>query len=233
MARLPRISPVDVPVHIIQRGNNRQICFAAEEDYAAYVGWLTEYAKKYKVDVHAWVLMTNHVHLLCTPRREGSLSPMMQSLGRRYVRYFNHEYQRSGTLWEGRYKSCLVQKELYLLEVYRYIELNPVRADMIAGPGDYRWSSYQVNGLGRKSGLCVRHPVYLALGGNAAERRKNYRALFERHVEDESLAEIRASANKGLALGNDRFKDEIEALTGRRVKAKKRGRPVGWRKDES
>ena len=93
MARLPRISPVDVPVHIIQRGNNRQACFAAEEDYVAYVGWLTEYAKKYKADVHAWVLMTNHVHLLCTLRWEGSLSPMMQSLGRRYVRYFNHEYQ--------------------------------------------------------------------------------------------------------------------------------------------
>lgn len=232
MARLPRITPIDVPVHIIQRGNNRQVCFAAEEDYATYVNWLTEYAKKYQVDVHAWVLMTNHVHLLCTPRRGGALSSMMQSLGRRYVRYFNHQYQRSGTLWEGRYKSCLVQKELYLLEVYRYIELNPVRADLIADPGDYRWSSYQINGLGRKSGLCVPHPAYLALGGDTLERRKTYRALFEQHVQGELLAEIRANSNKGLALGNDRFKDEIEALTGIRVKAKKRGRPLGWRKEE-
>jgi len=105
MARLPRIAPADVPIHIIQRGNNRQVCFAAGEDYGAYIVWLTEYAKKYMVEVHAWVMMSNHVHLLCTPRREGSVSLMMQSLGRRYVRYFNHQYQRSGTLWEGRYKS--------------------------------------------------------------------------------------------------------------------------------
>jgi putative transposase len=231
MARLPRISPVDVPVHIIQRGNNRQVCFAAEEDYGAYIGWLTEYAKKYMVDIHAWVLMSNHVHLLCTPLREGSLSLMMQSLGRRYVRYFNHEYQRSGTLWEGRYKSCLIQEEFYLLEVYRYIELNPVRAEMVAAPGDYRWSSYQVNALGHRSDLCTPHSVYLALEGDAAERRNNYRALFERHVEDELLNEIRATMNKGLVLGTDRFKEEIETLTGRRVKAKKRGRPLGWRKE--
>lgn len=232
MARLPRISPVDVPVHIIQRGNNRQACFAAEEDYGAYVGWLTEYAKKYMVDVHAWVLMSNHVHLLCTPRRGGSPSLLMQSLGRRYVRYFNHEYQRSGTLWEGRYKSCLIQEDLYLLEVYKYIELNPVRAEMVADPGDYRWSSYQVNGLGRESGLCTPHHVYLALGMNPVERREAYRALFEQHVAGELLEEIRANMNKGLALGNDRFKEAIEMLTGRRVKAKKRGRPVGWRKGE-
>jgi putative transposase len=230
MARLPRISPVDVPVHIIQRGNNRQVCFAAEEDYGTYIGWLSEYAKKHMVDVHAWVMMSNHVHLLCTPRRGGALSLMMQSLGRRYVRYFNHEYQRSGTLWEGRYKSCLIQEELYLLEVYRYIELNPVRAEMVVAPGDYRWSSYQVNALGCRSGLCTPHSVYLALGVDAGERRKNYRALFERHVEGELLTEIRANTNKGLVLGNDRFKEEIETLTGRRVKAKKRGRPVGWRK---
>jgi putative transposase len=231
MARLPRISPVDVPVHIIQRGNNRQACFAADEDYGAYIAWLTECAKKYLVDVHAWVMMSNHVHLLCTPRQGGSLSLLMQSLGRRYVRYFNHEYQRSGTLWEGRYKSCLIQGELYLLEVYRYIELNPVRAEMVAAPGDYRWSSYQVNALGCRSDLCTPHSVYLALGANDAERRGNYCALFERHVEGELLNEIRANMNKGLALGNDRFKEEIEMLTGRRLKAKKRGRPVGWRKE--
>ena len=145
--------------------------------------------------------------------------------GRRYVRYFNHEYQRSGTLWEGRYKSCLVQEEGYLLEVYRYIEFNPVRAGMVADPGDYRWSSYQVNALGHRSGLCTPHPAFLALGVNAEERRKNYRALFERHVEGELLAKIRENTNKGLALATHRFKEEIEALTGRRVKAKKRGRP--------
>jgi len=232
MARLPRIAPVNVPIHIIQRGNNRQLCFAAGEDYGAYIVWLAEYARKYMVEVHAWVMMSNHVHLLCTPRREGSLSLMMQSLGRRYVRYFNHQYQRSGTLWEGRYKSCLIQEERYLLEVYRYIELNPVRAGMVADPGDYRWSSYQVNALGHRSDVCTPHSAVLALGVNAVERRKNYRTLFAQHVEGELLTNIRETANKGLALGNDRFKEEIEALTGRRVKANKRGRPVGWRKEK-
>lgn len=231
MARPPRIAPVDVPVHIIQRGNNRQICFAAEEDYRAYLAWLTECARKHMVDIHAWVMMSNHVHILCTPRREGALGLMMQALGRLYVRYFNHAYQRSGTLWEGRYKSCLIQEEHYLLEVYRYIELNPVRADMVAEPGDYRWSSYHVNALGRSSDLCTPHPLYLALGVNIAECRKQYRSLFKQHIEGEALEEIRANTNKGLALGNDRFKEEIERLTGRRVKAKKRGRPVGWRKE--
>ncbi|WP_432743356.1 transposase [Methylobacter sp. G7] len=124
MARLPRISPVGVPVHLIQRGNNRQSCFGAPEDYSAYVGWLKEYSKQYAVDIHAWVLMTNHVHLLSTPQQEGAMSQMMQSLGRRYVQYFNYQYRRSGTLWEGRYKSCLVQSEQYLIELYRYIELS-------------------------------------------------------------------------------------------------------------
>ena len=232
MARLPRISPVGVPVHIIQRGNNRQVCFVSDEDHGAYAGWLKEYSEKYKVDIHAWVMMTNHVHLLCTPRQEEAVSRMMQALGRRYVRYFNFEYQRSGTLWEGRYKSCLVQEERYLLEAYRYIELNPVRAEMVTDPGEYRWSSYQINALGKVSNLCTPHPEYLELGLEPLERRKNYRALFVHRVDGELLEEIRANTNKGLAVGHDRFKDEIELLTGRRVKEKKRGRPLGWRKEK-
>ena len=156
----------------------------------------------------------------------------MQALGRRYVRYFNFEYQRSGTLWEGRYKSCLVQEERYLLEVYRYIELNPVRAEMVTEPSEYRWSSYQINALGKVSNLCTPHPEYLALGLESLVRRKNYRALFIHRVDGELLEEIRANTNKGLAVGYDQFKDEIELLTGRRVKAKKRGRPLGWRKEK-
>ncbi len=231
MARLPRISPVDVAVHIIQRGNNRQVCFASDEDHGAYTGWLQEYSQKHTVEIHAWVMMTNHVHLLCTPRQPGAISLMMQSLGRRYVRYFNYAYQRSGTLWEGRYKSCLVQDERYLLEVYRYIELNPVRAEMVTDPEEYRWSSHVVNAKGEASSLCTPHPEYLALGETSYERRESYRALFENHVErHDFLKEIRENTNKGLAMGHDRFKDEIETLTGRRVTAKKRGRPVGWRK---
>ena len=215
MALLPRISPVGVPVHIIQRGNNRQVCFVSDEDHGAYAGWLKEYSEKYKVDIHAWVMMTNHVHLLYTPRQEGAVSRMMQALGRRYVRYFNFEYLRSGTLWEGRFKSCLVQEERYLLEVYRYVELNPVRAEMVTDPCEYRWSSYQINALGKVSNLCTPHPEYLELGLD---------------LMDDSISILR---NKGLAVGHDRFKDEIELLTGRRVKAKKRGRPLGWRKEKT
>ena len=230
MARLPRISPVGVPVHLIQRGNNRHSCFGASEDYSAYVGWLKEYSKKYAVDIHAWVLMTNHVHLLCTPQQEGGISQMMQAVGRRYVQYFNYQYRRSGTLWEGRYKSCLVQAEKYLIEVYRYIELNPVRAKMVEEPGEYAWSSYQINALGKISDLCTAHPEYLRLGDTKNKRMKNYRALFSDHVEADLLEEIRSSLNKGLAIGHDRFKEEIEELTGRRLKPKKAGRPAGWSK---
>ena len=154
----------------------------------------------------------------------------MQSVGRRYVQYFNYQYQRSGTLWEGRYKSCLVQAESYLIEVYRYIELNPVRAKMVEDPSDYVWSSYQINALGKTSDLCTPHPEYLRLGATNDERMKNYRALFSDPVEGDLLKEIRSSVNQGMAIGHDRFKDKIEVLTGRRLKPKKAGRPVGWRK---
>lgn len=225
MARLLRVSPVGVPQHIVQRGNNRQLCFTGEADMKAYLNWLKEFSKKYNVDVHAWVLMTNHVHLLCTPQEEDAISRMMQSIGRMYVRYYNNTYQRSGTLWEGRFKSNLVQSERYLLELYRYIELNPVRADMVADPGEYSWSSYACNALGIKTELQTPHPEYLSLGKAKEERLENYRALFKAHVNAELLKEIRESVNKGLALGGERFAAQIEVLTDRRVTPGKAGRP--------
>jgi REP-associated tyrosine transposase len=231
MPRLPRVTPAEIPVHVIQRGNNRQACFISDEDHGAYAGWLKEYSRKYRVEIHAWVMMPNHVHLLCTPVQEGGISRMMQSLGRRYVQYFNFEYRRSGTLWEGRFKSCLVQGERYLLELYRYIELNPVRANMVKDPGEYRWSSYQINGLGKRSDLCTPHQEYLSLGKDPLERQINYRKFLSDHVDDELWDEIRTSTHKGMVVGNDRFKEELEALTGRRLRSKKRGRPVGWRKE--
>ena len=137
MPRKPRVSIPGVVEHVIQRGNNRQIIFTGEDDMGAYLTWLKDYAEQYDVKIHAWVLMTNHVHLLCTPSTTTAISKMMQSLGRMYVMYFNRKYHRTGTLWEGRYKSCLVQDERYLLHVHRYIELNPVRAEMVDDPGDY------------------------------------------------------------------------------------------------
>ena len=216
--------------HVIQRGNNRQVCFADEQDFTAYAGWLKGYSKKYQVDIHAWVLMTNHVHLLCTPRGQNAVSHMMQSLGRHYVRYFNFSYKRTGTLWEGRFKSCLVQEETYLIQLYRYIELNPVRAGIVEQPSDYVWSSYPINALGKVSELCTPHAVYLALGKDANERQASYRELFKHHVDGKLLEDIRLAVNKGMALGSERFKTEIESLSGRRMTAKKMGRPVGWRK---
>ena len=230
MPRKPRASAAGVPEHVIQRGNNRQVIFVNEEEQKAYVTWLKQYAEKYQVAVHAWVLMTNHVHLLCTPSNSTGISQMMQALGRMYVMYFNRRYQRTGTLWEGRYKSCLVEEETYLLQLYRYIELNPVRAGMVADPGEYTWSSYQCNGLGKKSDLLSAHGLYQALGTTDKERQDNYRELFKYHVEGKLLDDIRQASNKGLALGNAHFIADVEAMTGKRLVEEKRGRKTGWRK---
>jgi len=224
MARLVRVSPADIPQHIIQRGNNRQVCFGNEEDMKAYLNWLKVFSNKHQVSVHAWVLMTNHVHLLCTPQKESAISRMMQSIGRMYVRYYNRSYRRSGTLWEGRFKSNLVQSEQYLLELYRYIELNPVRAGMVEEPSAYSWSSYSINALGVKSDLQTPHPEYLGLGKTQSERLNNYRELFKAHIETELLKEIRESINRGFALGNEQFTTQIENLTKKRVTARKAGR---------
>jgi len=225
MARARRASPVGIPQHIIQRGNNRQVCFADEADMKAYLAWLSEYASKYQVDIHAWVLMTNHVHLLCTPQADCAISSLMQALGRKYVRYFNYTYGRTGTLWEGRYKSCLVQDDYYLLAVHRYIELNPVRAGMVVDPADYVWSSYQCNGLGRSSELYTPHPFYFGLGDDVSSRQGNYRALFLNHFDGVMLNKIRSTVNRGLALGDGLFVEQVEQLTQQRLSPAKRGRP--------
>jgi putative transposase len=223
MARLPRISLPGIPLHLIQRGNNRQVCFAAEADCAAYAHWLADYAQHYQVAIHAWVFMTNHVHLLVTPETEDGLSRLMQTLGRHYVRYFNYTYKRSGTLWEGRFKSCAVEEDNHLLVCQRYIELNPVRANMVSTPGQHKWSSYHANGLGKAMKMWTPHPVYRRLGNNTKERAKAYRALFRGHLDDKLLHEIRQTTQQGMVLGSDRFKQEVEQLSGRRVRTLKRG----------
>ncbi|HKM14472.1 MAG TPA: transposase [Marinospirillum sp.] len=187
MSRKPRVSIVGVPQHVIQRGNNRQAIFNNDEDRQAYITWLKDAADKFNVEIHAWVLMTNHVHLLCTPQAPAAISLMMQSLGRRYVQYFNRRYERTGTLWEGRFKSSLVQSEMYLLEVYRYIELNPVRAGMVADPANYPWSSYINNALGKETSLLKSHPLYLNLGTTTQQRQERYRALFKLEVKGSEL----------------------------------------------
>jgi len=167
-----------VPSHIIQSGNNRQACFFAEQDYQFYLECLGEACERYKVSLHAYVLMTNHVHLLMTPDKADGISSVMQSLGRRYVQYVNFEYRRSGTLSEGRQKSSLVDAEDCLLRCYRYIEMNPVRASMVEHPADYKWSSYRSNPYGDVSEFIKPHSLYLAISGQLEERLASYRDLF-------------------------------------------------------
>jgi len=231
MARLARITPSEIPIHVIQRGNNHQIVFAQEADFKAYLNWLKDYSNKYHVKIHAWCLMTNHVHLLCTGKTEDGISKMMQSIGRQYVRYFNQKYKRTGTLWDGRYKSCLVEAESYLFGLYRYIELNPVRAGMVNDPSEYSWSSYSINAFGKISELCTPHSLYLSLGASDKQLQVAYVGLFSEILNVDLIKDIREASNKGMAVGKPEFLEEIETLTGRRVTSAKRGRPVGWRKD--
>lgn len=229
MARLPRLYMEGCSQHIIQRGNNRQACFFADEDYAFYLDRLKQAAEKYRVSIHAFVLMTNHVHLLATPFDERGVSLMMQSVGRSYVGYVNHQYRRTGTLWEGRYKSTLIDSDVYLMTVSRYIELNPVRAGMVTHAAEYPWSSYQSNALGKPIELITPHDLYLRLGQTANIRQKRYCELFNGHLTEKTLAEIRDATNKAWVLGDDRFKRQIEQVTGRAAGPRARG---GDRKSE-
>ena len=160
MPRKPRMYLPEIPCHVIQRGNNREACFFAEQDYQFFLEYLAAACRRYRIAIHAYVLMTNHVHLLMTPTTREGISRAMQSIGRRYVQYINREYRRCGTLWESRHKASLVDAERYLLTCYRYIELNPVRAGMVEHPGDYRWSSYRHNAYGEKNALITQHPLY-------------------------------------------------------------------------
>ena len=214
MPRHPRFCPAGYPVHVVQRGNNRQVCFAKEQDLAAYANWLGEYAEKFEVHVHGWVLMTNHVHLLMTPQSDSGVTRLLQTLGRQYVRYFNYAYQRSVTLFEGRYKSSVVQHEEYFLNCLRYIELNPVRAGMVKDPGDYKWSSYRAHAFGVRPRMWTGHEQYLRMGGNDKERHSCYRKWVEEVMSTETVSKIRHCINTGLVLGTDRFREQVKELRG-------------------
>lgn len=225
MPRRARLAIAGIPWHIIQRGNNRSACFYADEDYLRYLDTLKEMAQKYGCSVHAYVLMTNHVHLLLTPRKPDSAALLMKHLGQRYVQYVNRAYRRSGTLWEGRFRSCLTQNEEYVLSCYRYIELNPVRAAMVQHPSEYRWSSYRTNAEGAPSSLIEPQDEYLRLGSTDEDRREAYQALFKAHIDSRRVEEIRNATNGNYALGNERFKEQIEDALKRRAIRKKAGRP--------
>jgi len=225
MPRRARLRVAGLPLHIIQRGNNRTPCFYADEDYALYLHHLGELARKFHCAVHAYALMTNHVHLLLTPALPDEPSLLMKHLGQRYVQYVNKTNRRSGTLWEGRFRSSLVQETGYFLRCHRYIELNPVRANMVSHPRDYRWSSFAANAGLASSRLLTPHGEYLALGRNDDERGAAYRALFRSELDSAQLVAIRSAVNGGFALGNDRFKAQIAEILKRRVECGAPGRP--------
>jgi len=219
-------------MHLAQRGINREPCFFAEEDYHCYLHWLQKSAADWNCAVHAYVLMTNHVHLLITAERPDGPARLMQSLGRRYVQYINRAYRRSGSLWEGRYKSSVVQAEAYLFTCMRYIELNPVRAGMVSDPAHYRWSSYRHNGLGQADERLTPHALYQGLSISDDERLASYRALFRSELDDDAIDDIRLALTQSQPLGDDRFAERICAKVGvRRAKAK-RGRPQADRPSE-
>jgi len=223
MPRRPRIRLADMTFHVIQRGNNRGRCFFVDEDYRRYLAYAAEQACLHRVAVHAYVLMTNHTHLLLTPATEDGVSEMMKALGQLYAQYVNRKYQRTGSLWEGRFHSCLVDSEAYLLTCYRYIESNPVRAGMVRNAGNYRWSSHRCNADGVLDPLVTPHNAVLALADDPALRRRAYRQLFSEPLAAPLLEEIRTATRGGHALGTAEFRNRLERSLGRTVEKQKSG----------
>ncbi len=223
MARLPRFVLPGHPQHVIQRGNNREAIFHETRDYRFFLEKLAQAGPGHGCDIHAYVLMTNHLHLLVTPREEAGIGQMMQSLGRVYVQRFNQSYGRSGTLWEGRYRATLIETESYLLTCMRYIELNPVRAGMVAHPREFPWSSYRCNALGGTDPIVRPHALYRRLGTTATGRQAAYRQLFKDRIPQGRLDLIRAATNKSWVLGDARFRARMAKRLDRPVAPKPRG----------
>jgi putative transposase len=224
MPRMPRFDLAYVPQHVIQRGHDGNACFIAPADYRCYLMQLLHASRRWDCAVHAYVLMPNHVHLLVTPHRVSALASMMQAVGRNYVSYFNAMYRRSGTLWEGRYKSCLIGAD-YVLICQRYIELNPVRAGLMGEPSSYAWSSYGCNALGFDDLVVVPHMEYAALGSYSEERMRAYRQLFTVDIEPQVLQEIRSYIQQQRALGSPVFQKWVESTLGRYARVRPAHRP--------
>mgnify|MGYP001825734543 FL=1 len=225
MARKPRFALPGYPQHIIQRGLNRQACFFAIKDYRLYLELLEEASEKYECHVHAYVLMTNHVHLLVTPQQSYGISFMMQRLAQRYVRAINRNYGRTGTLWNGRYKAGLVDTEAYLMTCMRYSVLIPVRANMGSRPAESPWSSYRHNGGACPDKVVKPHPLYIQLDKCRINRCAVYRGMFAAHIEQGMLDQIRDTLNMELALGSAGFRKQVQTLLGQQTERKPLGRP--------
>lgn len=225
MARQPRLSLPSYPHHVIQRGNNRQPIFLAAKDYAVFLECLREAKRKCHARLYAYVLMTNHVHLLAEPEHEGDLRRFMQSVGRRYVRYINDTYERTGTLWEGRFKGAIVNRDEYLIMCSRHIELNPVRAGIVRHPREYRWSSYHGRAMGRPDPLLDEDPWYVTLGDSPQARAEVYAKWRETSVSDNEWDRIRKATQQGRVVESDVFQEETGGRVGRRLVGETRGRP--------
>lgn len=218
MARLPRYAVPGQPQHVIQRGNNRSPIFADRADHERFQKVLLDGCARFSCCVHAYVLMTNHFHLLMSAQTTDGVSKTMQSVGRRYVGYFNQRYGRTGTLWEGRFRSVPIDSERYLFTCYRYIEQNPVRAGIVDHPEKYPWSSFHANALGRMDPIVTPHERYLALAGNELDRLGTYRAICAVPFDVPTLDVVRSSIHKSWALGDTRFRDHVSRTTGRRAR---------------
>ena len=225
MPRKPRFFVPGIATHVVQRGNNRQSIFFEDSDYRVYLAILNESRKRYPAKIHAYALMSNHVHILATPSAKQTLSQLMQCVGRQYVPYINKKYSRTGTLWEGRFKASIVETSSYLLACYRYIELNPVRARMVDQPGDYPWTSYRKNALRETDKLVAEHSEYSRLGASPAERAANYRLLFKERISDEKLFLLRCHTQSGTPLGSAGFCEDIETVLCVKAGHSRRGRP--------
>ncbi|MBP3981665.1 MULTISPECIES: transposase [unclassified Acidovorax] len=233
MARLPRLTLAGYPHHIIQRGNNRQVIFADRQDFETMLALLADNAQKFAVAVHAYVLMDNHFHLLATPATAEALPLMMQAVGRSYVRYFNQRHGRSGTLWEGRYRSTLIETERYLLACMVYIDLNPVRAGMVVQAGAWPWSSYQ-HYLGQRiDKLVTPHALYWALGNTPFAREAAYAELVQAGIGSGEQAALTDAALRGWALGDADFVAELQKKSPRRATKAKPGRPAAIQKNSA
>lgn len=224
MPRRARMYLPGLPYHVVQRGNNREPCFIEPENYHFYLKLWKTLSRRYGVSVHAYCLMTNHIHFLVTPGTETAISTTMKVVGSRYAQYINLKYNRTGTLWEGRHRSSLVQTDQYLLRCMRYIELNPVRAGMVNRPEEYRWSSYGAHAWGDKAWLTP-HAEYIGLSENFADRRHAYRELFRCQLSEADLHQIRKAAHYCQPIGDDRFREMIEKQYGIKLGQSKRGRP--------
>jgi putative transposase len=226
MARLPRLTVPGYPHHLIQRGNNRQPIFATDGDYETLLSMLDENARKFEVELHAYVLMTNHFHLLATPATPTGLPSLMQAVGRRYVRHFNQSQGRTGTLWEGRYRSTLIQAERYLLACMVYMDLNPVRAGIAASAIEYPWSSHRHYAGVRDDKLVTPHPLYWTLGNTPFAREAAYAEMVAAGVSSQQQQALTSSVLQGWALGEASYVEDLQKRTARRVSKAKAGRPV-------